>query len=253
MYKKIVIGNWKMNPKGVREAENLFKSIIKNVSEYKNVDVVICAPHIYLPNLSKIKLGKIMLGAQNAFYEQVGAYTGEVSAQMLAEFKVKYCLVGHSERRALGETNEMCSKKIVALLKVGIIPILCVGESNRDHSHEYLNLVKQQIKECLVNLSKNSLSKIIIAYEPVWALSTTLNRRDFVPAEFLEIKIFIKKILSDIFGSRTVLPRIIYGGSARPDNALSFMKDGEADGLLPGRDSLDAKKFLSIIKIAQNK
>ncbi len=253
MHKKIVIGNWKMNPSSIKEAEVLFKTIVKQQKEIKNTDVVICTPFLYLPTLSKIKSGKISMGAQDAYHEEVGAFTGNVSAKMLSAFKIRYCIVGHSERRAMGETDELCSKKVNALLKVGITPILCVGEKERDESHEYLIVVKRQIEQSLAGVSKNAVSKIIIAYEPIWALSTTANRHDFIPAEFLEIKIFIKKVLSNMFGVKTQLPRIIYGGSARPDNALSFIQDGEADGLLPGRDSLDPKKFLQIIKIAGSK
>ena len=152
----------------------------------------------------------------------------------------------------MGETDRDVNKKIKLALSAGLVPILCVGESSREGGHEYFSIIKKQISECMTGVNKNSVSKTIIAYEPVWALSSTANRHDFAPPEFLEIKIFIKKVLSDMFGAKTELPRIIYGGSVRPDNALEFLRDGQADGLLPGKDSLDPKKFLEIIKIANS-
>ncbi len=243
MAKRIIIGNWKMNPVTEREAVKLAKASDK-------IGVVLCVPFIFLSAVKKV-LKKAKLGAQNCFYEENGAYTGEVSAGMLYNMGARYVILGHSERRALGESNGDINKKIKASLPAGLVPILCVGEKERDENHEYLNFIKTQLEECLQGVVKNSVSKIIIAYEPVWALSSTVNRHDFIPSEFLEIKIFIKKILSDMFGVKTKLPAIIYGGSVHPDNTLAFIRDGQADGLLPGRDSLDPKKFSEIIKICE--
>jgi triosephosphate isomerase len=251
MSKKLIVGNWKMNPISGKDAEKIFKGIIRNLPNLKNTEVVACPPFIFSGQLLKIRTNKIKLGAQNAFYEEKGAYTGEVSSEMLVTLGIKYVILGHSERRAMGENDQAVNKKIKAALSAGLTPIVCVGETERDESHQYVGIVKKQIEECLAGIQKNALSKIVLAYEPVWALSTTANRHDFVPSEFLETKIFIKKILSDMFGAKTQLPRIIYGGSARPDNALEFLKDGEADGLLPGRDSLDPKKFTEIVKICE--
>jgi triosephosphate isomerase len=249
--KKIVIGNWKMNPVTLKEAEALLKGIAKNQKGLKNIDVVVCAPFLYLQNLSKIRLGKISLGAQDAHYEDIGAYTGNISAKMLSSTKVKYCLVGHSERRALGEDNELCNKKINALLKVGITPVLCVGEKTRDESHEYLNIVKKQVEESLNNISKNALPKIIIAYEPVWAIGVNAVR-ETTASECQEMILYIKKVIANISSPKIAHSmRVIYGGSVHPHNAKEFVTEGNADGLLPGKDSLDVKKFLQIINLAQ--
>jgi triosephosphate isomerase len=255
MSKKIIIGNWKMNPRTLKEAEKLFSAVAKGISGVKKTEIVICAPSIYLERLKKIRTSKIKIGAQNAFLGDTGAFTGEVSPFMLSNIGVKYVILGHSERRSPpaggGETNEIINKKIKSSLSVGLIPILCVGENVRDESHSYFNLVKTQLEECLMGVSKNSISKIIIAYEPVWALSSTVNRRDATPLDSREMAIFIRKILFDKFGRDASSTRIIYGGSANEKDAEDFLKNGGVEGLLPGRASLNAKKFVEIVKICE--
>jgi triosephosphate isomerase len=248
--KKIVIANWKMNPQSQKEAEVLFRAITKGKIS-KKVDVVICPPVIFLEKLKKLS-SKIALGAQNVFYEKKGAFTGEISAEMLSNLGVKYVIIGHSERRALGETNQDVNKKIKIALSFGLIPIVCIGEEERDENHEYFNIIKSQIEECFDGLNKAILSRIIIAYEPVWALSTTEDRKDATPADSLEMVIFIKKVISDKFGGKFVMPRIIYGGSVDEKNCNDFLNNGGVVGALVGGASLNAEKFLKIINIAGN-
>ena len=252
MLKKIIIGNWKMNPISLKDAEKLFSDVAKSVSGIKKTEVVICPPFLYLEKLKKIRTSKVSLGAQDAFWQDVGAYTGEVSPDMLYNLGVRYVILGHSERRALGENNSEVNKKIKASLSAGLRPILCVGESVRDDSHSYFNLVKTQLVECLEGIQKTSISKIIIAYEPIWAISSTANRKDATSADSREMAIFIRKILADKFSSEASKTRVIYGGSANEKDALDFLQNGGGDGLLPGRASLDAKKFIEIIKIAES-
>jgi triosephosphate isomerase len=252
--KTIIVGNWKMNPGTGKDAEKLFKSVAKIVSRIKKTEIIICAPFVYLEKLAKIRTSKIKLGAQDSFGLDTGPFTGQVSPEMLYNIGVKYVILGHSERRTLGETNELINKKIKGALSAGLVPIICVGEDVRDESHEYFNIVKTQIEGCLNGISKNSkgsLSKIIIAYEPVWALSSTVNRKDATPTDSLEMAIFIRKVLSDKFGGEGSKMKIIYGGSANERDALDFLKNGGVDGLLPGRASLSAKKFTDIIKISE--
>ncbi|MBU0998930.1 triose-phosphate isomerase [Patescibacteria group bacterium] len=251
MSKKIIIGNWKMNPLTLKEAEKLFSGIAKEISSIKKTEVVICPSFLYLEKLKKIRTSKIKLGAQNAFWGEVGAFTGEVSGEMLYNIGVQYVILGHSERRALGESSNDVNKKIKASLEAGLIPILCVGENIRDESHNYFNFVKTEIEECLMGVSKNSISKIIIAYEPIWAISSTPNRKDATPADCLEMVIFIRKIISDKFRKEAYRTKIIYGGSVNEKDAKEFLKNGGVDGLLPGRASLDVKKFIEIIKICE--
>jgi triosephosphate isomerase len=250
MSKKIIIGNWKMNPLTLKEAEKLFNDVAKNVSSVKKTEIVICPPFLYLNKLKKISR-KISLGGQDAFWGEVGAFTGEISAEMLYNIGSRYVILGHSERRAMGESNSDVNKKIKFSLAAGLRPVLCVGESARDENHGYFNLVKMQLEECLAGISKNSISKVIIAYEPIWAISSTPGRQDARPDDSREMAIFIRKILSDKFGSEATQMRIIYGGSVNEKDAEDFLKNGGVDGLLSGRASLDAKKFAEIINIAE--
>ena len=141
MSKKIIIGNWKMNPLTLKEAEKLFGGVVKGVSIIKNTEIVICPPSIYLDKLTKVRTNKIKLGAQNAFFEQSGAFTGRISGEMLYNIGARYVILGHSERRARGEGNNNINKKIKASLSAGLRPILCVGEDMRDESHSYFNLI----------------------------------------------------------------------------------------------------------------
>ena len=248
--KKIVIGNWKMNPLSLQEAEKLFNNIAKSISNIKKTEVVICPPFLYLEKLKKISR-KIYLGAQDTFERDEGPFTGEISAPMLYNIGVRYVILGHSERRMMGENNNEINKKIKSALVAGLRPVLCVGENVRDESHNYFNLVKNQLEECLLGVSKNSISKIIIAYEPIWAISSTPDRKDATPDDCREMTIFIRRILSDKFGKETSRMRIIYGGSANERDAENFFKKGGIDGLLPGRASLDSKKFSRIVKICE--
>ncbi len=249
--KKLVIGNWKMNPLTLKEAEKLFSDIAFGVSRTKHTDVVVCPPVLYLEKLTKIRTSKIKLGAQDSFWGDTGAFTGEVSSEMLYEIGARYVILGHSERRALGESNVDVNKKLKGALASGLRPVLCVGETVRDENHGYFSLVKTQLEECLAGISKNSISKIVIAYEPVWAISSTVNRKDATADDSREMSIFIKKILSDKFGKGASAVKIIYGGSANEKDAEDFLSNGGVDGLLAGRASLSAKKFTEIVKICE--
>ena len=238
-----------MNPSSLKEAEKLFTGVAKYTSLIKKTEIVICPPFIYLNKLKGISR-KISLGAQDVFWENAGAYTGEISGDMLYDIGARYAIVGHSERRSQGETNEMVNRKLRASLQAGLRPILCVGENVRDKSHEYLKFVKMQVEECLKNIPKDSITKVIIAYEPVWAIGR--GAYPATPEEFREMHIFIRKILSDKFGVQAVEKvRVIYGGSVDEKNAEGFLEEGRADGFLPGRASLNPRKFAGIIKICE--
>ena len=247
----IVIANWKMNPQSQKEAEVLFRAILKG-KNFRKIDVVVCPPLLYIEKFKKIS-SKIIFGAQNIFYEKQGPFTGEISAGMLKDFGVKYVIIGHSERRNLGETNQDVNKKIKMALAFGLKPVICIGEIKRDESHEYFNTIKNQIEECLTGLNKNMVSKIIIAYEPVWALSTTTDHKDATALDSYEMSIFIKKIISDKFNLKKIMPRIIYGGSVDDKNCADFLINGGVSGVLVGGASLNADKFSKIINIAKDK
>ncbi|MFA7285588.1 MAG: triose-phosphate isomerase [Candidatus Paceibacterota bacterium] len=254
MKKKIIIGNWKMNPVTSKEAVRLFKEVLSSTSKIKKIEIAFCVPYIYLESLRKVSKRSV-LGAQNVFSENSisrnGAYTGEVSIDMLNSLGVKYIILGHSERRELGENNIVINKKL-KLIPNSITPILCVGEKDRDENHEYLNVIKSQVEECLSGINKNTLNNLVIAYEPVWAIGQDALRQA-TSLEFREISILIKKILTDKFGAKNISKiRIIYGGSVHPENAYDFLKEGDSQGFLVGRDSLNAKKFSEIIKITED-
>jgi triosephosphate isomerase len=249
--RKIIIGNWKMNPRSGQEAAKWFKNIALSVGRVKNTEMVICAPFLYLAELKKFSR-KISLGAQDAFPGDVGPFTGEVSAEMLQGAGVSYVILGHSERRALGETNQDVNKKIKGALGAGLRPILCVGENARDPKHKYFNFVKGQVEECLKGVPKNSLPKVIVAYEPIWAISSTAGRRDATPEDSKEMAIFIRKILSGLSTPEIAKEiRVIYGGSVNERDVREFLVGGGVDGALPGKASLDPKKFAEIVKICE--
>ncbi len=249
--KKLVVGNWKMNPQSIEEARKIFKGIKRIVGNVKNVDVVVCPPFTHIQVLSKAS-GNVFVGAQDVFWEENGSFTGEVSVQMLTDIGCSYVIVGHSERRAMGETNEMVSKKVESALGKGLKVVLCVGEKERDPNGEYLEFLKNQIKESLSLTQKRFLPNVVVAYEPIWAIgknySNAMNGNSMQ-----EISIFIKKTLADLYGKdESEKTLILYGGSVAPINAEELITYGQVDGFLVGRQSLEAGSFGDIIKIVSS-
>lgn len=245
---RFIVANWKMNPESLKEAQVIFNSIIKGIKGLRNNNVIICPPFPFLFIGSGLKTKSISLGAQNSFEEIKGAYTGRVSPKMLSSLGVKYVILGHSESRFLGETDQIINKKILTALKSKLKPILCIGEKSRDHNGFYLAFLKHQITECLDSIPKSQIKNIIFAYEPVWAIGEK-SLREATPEEFVEMKIFIKKTISDIYGLTIASnTKVLYGGSVNVSNAKDFI-DAGADGLLVGRDSLVPKKFIDIINL----
>ena len=234
--KKIIIANWKMNPGSLEEAKKIFNKIKIAAGKLKKVETVICPPFVYLPSLRAT-------GAQNIFYEEKGAYTGEISVKMLKDLGVKYVIIGHSERREMGETDEIINKKIKAGLEAGLKVVFCVGEKKRDGENEYLNFVKNQINKGLKNIPKKFFKNLIIAYEPVWAISSQKRARADNPESALKMAVFIKRTLL------SPIP-ILYGGSVNPENAGGFLFKSGMNGLLVGGQSLIPENFIKILKIA---
>lgn len=242
--KPLIIANWKMNPQTTKEAIKNFQEITKIANSNKKVETVICLPSIYL-SLFK---NESLLGAQDMFYEEGGAFTGEISPLMLRDLGVNYVIIGHSERRALGETDQDVAKKVVVAIKNGLIPIVCVGESSRD-SDDYSNFVASQVKKAISLIPVEAVPQIIFAYEPIWAIGSGA-KRPATPDEAKEMKLFIRKTIIDIAGDYAHKVRVLYGGSTNPENTESFLVQGEADGLLVGGASLDPVKFGEMIVIA---
>jgi triosephosphate isomerase len=251
--KKLIIANWKMNPVKGTEARKMFQNINKVATTMKYVETVICPPLIYLESLgSLITSRSCVLGAQDAFWEHVGAYTGQVSPDMLFNTKARYVIVGHSERRAMGETDEMISRKIKSILQFPLIPIVCIGEKSRDDDAMYIKEIRKQLKDSLAGLHPEEIVRIVVAYEPVWAIGKNA-KGECTPVACREIVQVIRQLLADLLESTELAKNvpIVYGGSVGVENSLSFLEDGLVNGLLVGRISLDPKLFSKIIKIAE--
>jgi len=246
--KALVVANWKMNPETVEKAKEIFKGTKTITRDLKNTKVVICPPFVYLSDLEKINDSNLLIGAQDMFWENAGSFTGEISPIMLKKEGESYVILGHSERRELGETEESISKKIISAIKVGLIPILCVGEKERDVHGEYLHFLRKQIINSLGKLSKRFLSKIVIAYEPIWAIGKS-EEEAMKPTDLHEMSIFIKKILVEVYGQTVAMTvPILYGGSVSHNNAKDILVHGQVQGLLVGRESLNPKKFGELLK-----
>ncbi|MEK7541386.1 MAG: triose-phosphate isomerase [Patescibacteria group bacterium] len=251
--KKIIIANWKMNPERVSDAAALAKKIERAAaaSAGRGVEIVAAPPFPFLAAVGRV-LKKARLGAQDVFWEGAGAYTGEVSPAQLKNMGVSYVIVGHSERRThLSETDEMIAKKINAALEAGLAAILCVGEPERAGA-DIPPIVGEQLRSALGRIKKELLKNLVVAYEPVWAISTTPGRAGAAtPDSAFRARIFIEKVLVSLFGARAQKDvRVIYGGSVTPDNTAAFLREGRMDGVLVGGASLHAKEFGAIVRSA---
>ncbi len=241
----LIIGNWKMNPQSTSLASKLGVELKKKVGGIKGVDIVIAPPAVYLDTLSRARGSRplFMLGAQNVHHEKLGAYTGEVSLPMLMNLGVTHIILGHSERRRDGETDEMVQKKLGAAVKAGAIGVVCVGESERDSGGHYLSLVESQIRRALAGLSKAKLGQVVIAYEPVWAIGKTASEAA-TPRDVGEMMLYVKKVLAPLGAEKAV---VLYGGSVEGANAKALMKEGGVGGFLVGHASADAKQFAALV------
>jgi len=252
MRKPLVAGNWKMNTDS-RSSVELVNDIAAGSSQTagKKVHVAVIPPYIYLQSVKKaLRTTSIALGAQDLYYEQKGAFTGEISASMLKDIGCTYVLCGHSERRhIIGETDELINKKVTAAITGGLLPILCVGELIEERkASETKEVVTRQIKKGLAGLSAEKASAVTIAYEPVWAIGTGLTA---TPQQAQEVQALIRRLLGEMYDSELAEEmRILYGGSAKPDNARELMGQKDVDGLLVGGASLKADDFVAIIQAA---
>lgn len=242
----LVIGNWKLNPGTNTEAKNLFAAVRKAIPKDTTAKVVVAAPYLFIPELAKAKSKNIMLGAQDVAFEERGALTGEVGPGMLASFGVEYVIIGHSERRAMGETDLQVNKKIVASLKRKLVPVVCIGEKKRDAQGQFLSEVAAQIKALSEGLTPLQLSKVVIAYEPIWAIGTGATA---TAEDVKEMQLFIVSTLTKLFDRKVAEKmRLIYGGSVKESNARELYEQGGMGGFLVGGASLEAAQFAAIIK-----
>ncbi|MCX6722668.1 MAG: triose-phosphate isomerase [Candidatus Staskawiczbacteria bacterium] len=249
--KILVVANWKMNPASLEEAKNIFQSI-KNGVEGTKAEVVVCPPFVYLPELKGLTLG-----AQDIFYEEKGAFTGEVSGDMLKNLGVEYVIIGHSERRKyLGETDEIINEKIKKALESGLKVIFCIGENNEQKEKaETEAVLKKQLMIALNGIPVPALENFTIAYEPVWAISSgdPYKTKELpTPESVKKTQDYIRSVLVNIFseGSSENV-RIIYGGSVNAGNVKDYLEDAKVQGFLVGGASLMPDDFIQIVKSAE--
>ena len=246
MRKPIIAGNWKMN-KTPSEARELVSALIPLVKDAK-CDVVVCTPAVDFAAVSEVIKGtNIKLGAENMHWKESGAYTGELSAAMLKESGVEYVILGHSERRQyFGETDATVNQRVLAAVKAGLTPIICVGEKKEEREAGYTNaLVTYQTQIALSGLTADEVKHVVIAYEPVWAIGTG---KTATADQAQEIHAFIRKTIADKYGKEVAEnTSILYGGSCKPSNAAELFAKPDVDGGLIGGAALKADSFMGII------
>ncbi len=244
--KSLVVANWKMNPATSQAAKKLFEASRKAAEGAKHVSVVVAPPAIFLRELkSRYKGNKIALAAQNGRAESSGALTGEISLAQCRDAGAQYVIVGHAERRALGESSEDAGKRVVVALGLKMTPILCIGEEVRSGNGEYFDIVRMQLRAGLVDVDASQLKNVIIAYEPVWSIG---KNTAMGPREMHEMAIFIRKTIVDLKGEKGMAIKILYGGSIDDTTAPDMLKKGDVHGLLVGRASEDALKFAALVR-----
>ena len=249
MRKKIVAGNWKMN-KVFSEAETLITEIADALDEVEliNTEVVLCPPALYLEMATDVAYeSNFKVGAQNVYPADSGAYTGEISPLMLKALNVSYCIIGHSERRKyFKESHDFLLQKIDALLKHDIRPIFCCGELLPEReSNQHFAVVKKQVEESLFHLGVDAFSKVVVAYEPVWAIGTGVNASK---EQAQEMHAYIRQLIAGKYDVETAEnTTILYGGSCNGKNALELFSQPDVDGGLIGGASLKAEEFMQIV------
>ena len=250
MRKKIIAGNWKMNL-NASESETLVKGILERVGDVTDVEIAVCPPFTSLSAVSGLVRGTNMgLGAQNMHWGGKGAFTGEISANMLLTLGCRYVILGHSERRTyFGETDEAVARKVRAAVESGLAPIVCVGETlGEREAGTTAKVVEIQVRGALSGLTPEEFAGVVIAYEPVWAIGTGLNATN---EQAQEVHGLIRKLLTSMFGSSMAeATRIQYGGSMKPSNARGLLEQPDIDGGLIGGASLEAGSFEAIVRAA---
>jgi len=235
------------------EALELVRALLDELRPPDTVDVAVCPPSVYLDSVATVlRDSPIGLGAQNMYHETGGAFTGELSATMLADVGCRYVILGHSERRhILGESNEDVCRKVHAALPAGLVPIVCVGETLKEReAGKTTDIVAEQFYGSLAGLSKEQAAQVVIAYEPVWAIGTGVNA---TPEQAEQVHADLRGIIAARFGSRVAGEiRIQYGGSVKPDNAVKLLAQENIDGALVGGASLKADSFAAIVRAAKS-
>ncbi len=248
MRKPFIAGNWKMNTNRA-EAVALAKGVAAGCAGVRNAEVAVCPPFPYLTAVADALAGaSVALGAQNMYFEPKGAFTGEVSAAMLKDAGCRYVILGHSERRhVLGETDDLISRKVRAALPAGLDVILCVGEKlDERRGGSTFDVVGRHVRTGLAGLTAEQMGRVVLAYEPVWAIGTGETA---TPAQAQEVHRFIRGLLRDLFGATVAeAVKVQYGGSVKASNAAELIGQPDVDGALVGGASLEVKSFVDIVK-----
>ncbi len=236
-----------MNPATTKDAKKLLAGYIKNVTSFRGVDVVVCPPAYFLRSLRELYKGKgVLFGGQTISGFEGGSHTGETSLSMLLDSKCSHVILGHSEQRNLGETNEGVSKKIQLALRSKVTPVACIGESIRKEDAEYLFFIKNQVTEIFKGLTPSQAKKVVVAYEPIWAIGA---QEPMQGHEMHQMVLFIRKALTKIYSANTSKDvAIIYGGSINESNVSDMNRNGFVDGLIIGRASLDPSQVAALAK-----
>jgi triosephosphate isomerase len=252
MRKKLIAGNWKMNTDRAA-ATKLARGVVDRAGAHGNVDLLVCPPFVYLSAVNEIVKGTpVALGAQNMYQEANGAFTGEIGAAMLLDAGCKYVILGHSERRhILGETDAAVNKKTLAAIAAGLVPIVCVGELLEEReSGQTGAVIRRQFEGSLANVAADQIEKIVIAYEPVWAIGTG---KVATPDQAEEVHAALRGLLKQRYNDKSAADvRILYGGSVKPSNAKDLLSQPNIDGALVGGASLNPDDFLGISAGASN-
>lgn len=245
--KRFVIGNWKANPLSQKRASTIIRGIKAAAKNTKKVQVVVIPPTPFLvPAKKEIATTKsILLGAQDLFWEESGAFTGKTTPQMIKDVGAKYVIVGHSELRATGDTDDIVNKKIRAAIKAKLQVILCVGEKKRDGEGNFIKFIREQLQAALVGIKPKDLEQIVIAYEPIWAIGTGKVADE---STALEMILLVRHTLTQLYSRKSAEKvTVLYGGSVNAKNCSAFLTHPEIGGFLVGGASLQPKEFSSII------
>ena len=251
MRKNIIIANWKMY-KTREEALDFIYSVSQAVPSKDLVESVVCAPAIMLRDLVKRQGENVRIGAENMYYEEEGAFTGEISPKMLTSTNVEFVILGHSERRMIfKEDDALINKKVLSALEHGLKPILCCGETLAEMEEGKVEeVLTRQLKAGLESVKKEDLAKIVIGYEPVWAIGTGKS----ATAEIAESRCaFCREVIAGLYGMEAEKIRIVYGGSVKPENIAEFLKQPNVDGGLIGSASLNPQKYLAMVEAGVQK
>lgn len=247
--KKLIIGNWKMNVGTLKDAKAIAKKSLALSKKMKHTEIVVCPsfPHIAV---AAAKAKAYHLGAQSASVFENGSHTGDVGARQLADLGVEYVLAGHSEQRQAGDTDETVSKRIQRILEAGLTAVVCCGDKARAEDGSHLESLKNQLKASLANIPAEKAGRLMIAYEPVWAIGA---KEAMQADQVYEMSLFVKKVFAEVFGPDAGHKvKVLYGGAVKADNAAEIMSVGKVDGLLVGRESVNIQGLTDLCKVVDS-